>query len=188
MDDTSCVNHNGRSSYEQIYPRIWMEAPSTGYHLCSTWNISPTDDALLANTLSPRSLASSETTKSVVTPSPTRTRTNLGHLTTVYLFPSECTQFAFTDPADTIYYSGYLAQTRSSGEFIDNLKCWPTTVTNVPLTDPPLNGWGYYSPGLICPSGWYQACSATASVTNAADFTFQFKLPTDATAIGCCPR
>ncbi|KAK8044215.1 hypothetical protein PG993_004239 [Apiospora rasikravindrae] len=51
-----------------------------------------------------------------------------------------------------------------------------------------LGGWGFYSPGLACPSGSTSACSKTADDPDDDDgFTFQFPLTAGETAVGCCP-
>ena len=48
-----------------------------------------------------------------------------------------------------------------------------------------LNGWGFYSPGIQCPSGYATSCVATEGVVGG--FNFQFGLLPSETAIGCCP-
>ncbi|KAK8085668.1 hypothetical protein PG997_006939 [Apiospora hydei] len=50
-----------------------------------------------------------------------------------------------------------------------------------------LGGWGFYSPGLVCPSGSTSACTKTADNPTDGGFTFQFPLTAGETAVGCCP-
>ncbi|KAM3501722.1 hypothetical protein MY10362_005339 [Beauveria mimosiformis] len=46
-------------------------------------------------------------------------------------------------------------------------------------------GWGFYSPGLVCPDGYTTAC--TAIFGQRADWSTQFPLVAGETAVGCCP-
>jgi hypothetical protein len=72
----------------------------------------------------------------------------------------------------------------------DETTCWPPGLgsTSQLLVDGhklELYGFGFYSPGLICPAGYTSACSATASATS--NFNFQFPPTKMETAVGCCP-
>ncbi|KAH8771020.1 hypothetical protein F5883DRAFT_551694 [Diaporthe sp. PMI_573] len=49
----------------------------------------------------------------------------------------------------------------------------------------PFRGWGFYSPGLICPHGYTSACTATAK--GGAQWPVQFVMLEGETAVGCCP-
>lgn len=121
-------------------------------------------------------------------------RTLLGNLTTTFTQPASCT-LAWLGAPDSGTASGWLAQDChpvSRDEFTneDDTDCWPPRMTGVPTpTATPrvwANGWGYYSPGYICPAGYITACSATAG--GSSDFSMQFPLTAGETAIGCCPR
>ena len=152
-------------------------------------------------------------------------RANLGPLTTTWTPPSSCsvlgigtdnptlawqaqqcyttsavsgTTVSFTDnsgnpttltvPATTksnIYYDGVA----------DDFTCRPPTSYGVPAPSIPLNGWGFYSPGVVCPSGYTSTCTATvgpdgspAPVASGNSFQFQFALQPGETAVGCCPK
>lgn len=120
----------------------------------------------------------------------TSTGTNLGPLTTVFTGLPSCT---YVFETTSFAYSDYVAQTCTAGNLADAQACWPSPTATVESTEGALNGRGYYSPGLVCPSGWYSACSATAAATAdnsqvSGDFTFQFALSSGVTAVGCCPR
>lgn len=49
----------------------------------------------------------------------------------------------------------------------------------------PFRGWGFYSPGLVCPHGYTSACTATAG--GDAQWPVQFEMLEGETAVGCCP-
>ncbi|KAI1347574.1 hypothetical protein F5Y01DRAFT_242591 [Xylaria sp. FL0043] len=73
----------------------------------------------------------------------------------------------------------------------DNTKCWPPYSTPPPggpdayTPSPYLSGWGFYSPALECPEGYYSACSTTHG--GPYDWQPQFPLAAGETAVGCCP-
>ncbi|KAH7014428.1 uncharacterized protein B0I36DRAFT_210377, partial [Microdochium trichocladiopsis] len=69
----------------------------------------------------------------------------------------------------------------------DNGDCWPPRAANAPSSSFPFNGWGFYSPGLACPTGYAPACMQTAGGTLDEGFDFQFPLAAQETAVGCCP-
>ncbi|KUJ10486.1 uncharacterized protein LY89DRAFT_627027 [Mollisia scopiformis] len=117
-------------------------------------------------------------------------RTNLGPLTTTATLPSSCqvpveqcstcseawgAQTCFASTIDSTVDYGVQ----------DNTDCWPSTTSFVATPPIPLQGWGFYSPGLVCPSGMYSACSATAS--RSSGWPVQFGLLSGETAVGCCP-
>ncbi|KAH8885295.1 hypothetical protein GQ53DRAFT_878663 [Thozetella sp. PMI_491] len=109
-------------------------------------------------------------------------RTILGPLTEIFTPPASC---ATPIPDLATYNKGFIAQ-ECSPHLHDNANCWPPRGTsasiNTPLT---LYGWGFYSPGTVCPSGWYQACTATANGMSA--WPVQFSMLEGETAVGCCP-
>ncbi|KAH6641280.1 hypothetical protein F5144DRAFT_563049 [Chaetomium tenue] len=47
-------------------------------------------------------------------------------------------------------------------------------------------GWGFYSPGLACPTGYTAAC--TAEYGKRSDWEVEFTLIPGETAVGCCPE
>ena len=151
------------------------------------------------------------------TSSPPKTRSIIGPLTTTFTPPANCTSLAAPVSFDTgdgseSSISNSQAQKCSwvsedgiiSSIAYDDVACWPSATGSVPSfsfntsDDSPvtaLNGWGIYSPGLICPHGYTTACWAEASshgpdttTLSGPSFEFQFGLLPGETAIGCCPR
>jgi hypothetical protein len=124
-----------------------------------------------------------------ITTSSTSTRLLIGPLTTTYTAPPQCSKFALNerDPF------AYAAQGCSSGTVMDTSSCWPPALGSAP--SPPYYGWGFYSPGLICPSGYTSACATALeetgsppnTLTFSQEFSFQFPLIPGETAVGCCP-
>jgi hypothetical protein len=119
------------------------------------------------------------------TTSPTSTRNILGPLITTYVAPPICSQYAEGNGP-----VGYAAQGCSSGNIVDTSSCWPPALVSAP--GQPYFGWGFYSPGLICPSGYSSACTTTLEKSGsppsfATSFSFQFPLIPGETAVGCCP-
>lgn len=114
----------------------------------------------------------------------TQTRSNLGPLTTVFKAPSYCQNVVAA--CDTCDY-GWQAQicTANSEAPGDYFSCWPSTTGDAPPATQPYNGWGFYSPGVACPSNYEPACSSTADQDGG--FGFQFPLVASETAVGCCP-
>ena len=108
---------------------------------------------------------------------------NLGPLTTTFTPAPTCTIPVIA--CSTCSY-GWAAQTCFSGGVEDYTSCWPGTSSGVPAPTPPLQGWGFYSPGLLCPQGFASACGAVQ--TAAGTWTPQWPLQTGETAVGCCPR
>jgi hypothetical protein len=118
-------------------------------------------------------------------------RTILGPLTTTFSAPATCTvgQRAcstcnYAWQAQTCYSAG--AGGSETYGVKDATQCWPPTSSGLPEPTPPLWGWGFYSPGLICPTGYTSACSATAG--SALTWTPEWSLAAGETAVGCCPR
>ena len=122
----------------------------------------------------------------------------LGPLTTTFTPPSSC-----SDLYRALYGRSALASLNTNfiafqavtcigitagdpyGSMVDDWPCWPT-VTSMPSSGHNDDGWGLYSPGLICPAGYTTACSSLATTTEA--FQFQFSLLANESAVGCCPR
>lgn len=67
----------------------------------------------------------------------------------------------------------------------DNTDCWPPRSSFGSTPTPPLEGWGFYSPGIVCPVGMTAACTATEG--GASGWPVQYGLLPGETAIGCCP-
>lgn len=114
--------------------------------------------------------------------------TLLGPLTTAWEPPSGCTAFV---PQCSTCGVGWFGQTcvTDSGDTTahaeDDPECWPPRSEGVRDHTWPLQGWGYYSPGLECPVGYSTACYATYG--GSSDWDIQFALRPSETAVGCCP-
>lgn len=92
-------------------------------------------------------------------------------------------------PSANIFFA---AQSCSSGSPHDISSCWPPALVH--RSSWPLAGYGFYSPGLICPSGYTSACTQLGPAGNSAattsigrSFNFQFPPIASETAIACCP-
>ncbi|KAI0870089.1 hypothetical protein GGS24DRAFT_511232 [Hypoxylon argillaceum] len=114
-------------------------------------------------------------------------RTNLGPLTTPFSYPAHCTAAVGDCSSCNVFWQ---AQTCSNNGFNsqgvqDDPQCWPARQNPNLSTGVALNGWGFYSPGISCPSGYATSCVATGSVDGG--FPFQFPLLDSETAAGCCP-
>jgi hypothetical protein len=122
--------------------------------------------------------------------------TNLGPLTTTFTPPAACTVAVGTGRGGLAGLLGggsddhvaYLAQACSRGKAFDATSCWPATSKGAEEREPPLHGWGFYSPGLHCPIGYATACSATGGSGGNPGWPVQFNLRDGETAVGCCPR
>ncbi|GAB1309879.1 Proline-rich receptor-like protein kinase PERK2 [Madurella fahalii] len=115
---------------------------------------------------------------------------NLGPLTTTFTPPPECTVAVGADrgflgigagPSDV----AWLGQSCSRGKPSDATTCWPPTSRGAEEGSRPLQGWGFYSPGIHCPAGYATACSATGG--GRSGWPVQFQLRDGETAVGCCP-
>ncbi|KAF3309084.1 hypothetical protein TWF173_011450 [Orbilia oligospora] len=118
---------------------------------------------------------------------PTVTRNVLGPLTTTFTPDPSCTIPAIYCPRESACVA-WQAQTCISGiGAIDQSFCWPSWTAGASVLSTPdaLNGFGLYSPGLVCPYGNTPACSTTFG--GEGNFQFQFPVTTGETAIGCCP-
>lgn len=122
------------------------------------------------------------------------TRSILGPLTTTFTPPPACTIAVANCNTCKV---GWLAQTCFSSNSLfqnasDESTCWPpVTITPTPGN---LSSYGFYSPGLICPSGYSTACAAAGTaktavtgLANGTGFAFQYDLLANETAVGCCP-
>ncbi|KAK4246092.1 hypothetical protein C7999DRAFT_33488 [Corynascus novoguineensis] len=112
-----------------------------------------------------------------------RSGTLLGPLTTVWSMPDSCSVHVRLCES---CHEGFRGQQCVSGEPQDHTTCWPPTTR---LSRPPTHpfvGWGFYSPGLECPSGYTTAC--TARYNGRPDWEIEFSLIPGETAVGCCPE
>ncbi|KAK4152980.1 hypothetical protein C8A00DRAFT_15763 [Chaetomidium leptoderma] len=107
----------------------------------------------------------------------------LGPLTTAWSMPDACTVYVPACATCTKAYRGQQCSGKVAGS--DGADCWPpVTVRETPK--PPFFGWGFYSPGLACPTGYTTAC--TAEYGGRAGWDIQFTLVPGETAVGCCPQ
>lgn len=110
-------------------------------------------------------------------------RTNLGPLTTTFTPPPACTINVAGCATCAVAYQGQECLTSIGAA--DATTCWPPTSAGASSVSPPFLGRGFYSPGLICPSGYTSACSATAGGSSA--WPVEYPLNYGETAVGCCP-
>ncbi|KAK0732005.1 hypothetical protein B0H67DRAFT_474827 [Lasiosphaeris hirsuta] len=121
--------------------------------------------------------------------------TNLGPLTTTFTPPAACTVAVGAVDGGLLGLLGgavpsiaFLGQSCSRGKGVDATTCWPPTSSGAQARSaPPLNGWGFYSPGVHCPAGYATACSATGGSGGGSGWPVQFRLLDGETAVGCCP-
>lgn len=119
--------------------------------------------------------------------------TILGALTTTFIPPPACTAaigalddgFLGLGLGKSALNIANLGQTCSKGEGKEATTCWPPTSSGAPSKSAP--GWGIYSPGIECPSGYVTACSAVGGRNGKAGWNMQFRLGAEETAVGCCP-
>ena len=134
------------------------------------------------------------------------TRSILNPLRTTFTPPSYCSLllFATTELSGNGYvnvsnvaHRGVTCANKRETEVgnivSDNTTCWPPIEEIVEGVG--FFGLGFYSPGLLCPSGYSTACSAAllsnsavSTITSGQSFAFQFPLIPGETAVGCCPR
>ncbi|AEO65597.1 d99e07fe-2df0-492e-9305-e01d445d4ce0 [Thermothielavioides terrestris] len=111
----------------------------------------------------------------------------LGPLTTTWTMPDSCTVHVLDCATCS---EGFRGQTcivsDGSVEPVDYTGCWPPITDHAPLPRTPFLGWGFYSPGLVCPAGYTTACSAEYG--KRAEWDIQFTLLPGETAVGCCPE
>lgn len=113
--------------------------------------------------------------------------TLLGPLTTAWSMPDSCTNFVVNCAECTFGFRGQqcVAGT-SSTNAEDHTTCWPPAISRAGTPRHPFIGWGFYSPGLACPTGYTTAC--TAQHGGRAEWDIQFTLVPGETAVGCCPE
>lgn len=109
---------------------------------------------------------------------------NLGPLITAFTAPLSCSML-FNTGLGSRCYDG--VETPSFQSSNDDTRCWPLATVTVP-TGAALSGFGFYSPGLQCPSGYTTACYDQA-VGSAPAFNFNFPPAADVqeSVAGCCP-
>lgn len=117
-------------------------------------------------------------------------RVTLGPLTSTWTAPASCSvtvQQCQTCGQAWLGQTCFASTTASSTNYgvEDNSNCWPPR-SSASAKTPPLGGWGFYSPGLACPTGMTSACSATGG--GSSGWAVQFSLLDKETAVGCCPQ
>ncbi len=108
--------------------------------------------------------------------------TLLGPMTTAWSAPASCSVHVVNCPSCR---NGYQAQHCVSGAAQDYTGCWPPALPRAGTPTYPYLGWGFYSPGVACPTGYTAAC--TAEYGAEPEWPIQFVLFPGETAIGCCP-
>ncbi|KAF1966488.1 hypothetical protein BU23DRAFT_544343, partial [Bimuria novae-zelandiae CBS 107.79] len=125
-------------------------------------------------------------------PIPTPTRINLGPLTTVFVPPPHCTRAALAGKEAALGQSCNPVDDKTATA-ADDTGCWPRATAYPSVDKSSLAGLGFYSPGVMCPTGYVSACTAISTskgqTAAAPQVTgkFQFPLVAGETAIGCCP-
>ncbi|KAK4460554.1 hypothetical protein QBC42DRAFT_180680 [Cladorrhinum samala] len=109
-------------------------------------------------------------------------RTILGPLATIFSPPASCT---IVHGLCSTCSTAWRAQTCVPTTVQDNPSCWPPTTSAAPTGGAFMLGWGFYSPGVVCPTGHYEACSATAG--GAQGWQVQYLMEPSETFAGCCP-
>ncbi|KAK0733518.1 hypothetical protein B0T26DRAFT_745553 [Lasiosphaeria miniovina] len=100
------------------------------------------------------------------TPQTADSRPILGPLTTTFTPPAPCLVPVGQCTTCTVAWNGQECAP-SSGTFAQDAEtCWPATTNGVPKVTLPFAGWGFYSPGLVCPVGYTSACTAIAGVKS----------------------
>ena len=114
--------------------------------------------------------------------------TLLGPLTTAWSMPDSCTVHVLNCPTCGEGYRGQQCGIGAdgSGSPTDHTSCWPPVISRAGTPSAPFHGWGFYSPGLACPTGYTAACTAVHG--GRSEWEVQFTLIAGETAIGCCPE
>ena len=158
-----------------------------------------TDAASTSTTEAPRSTTAAPYSTatplySTRVPSRSTSRQVLGPLTTTFYPPHSCHVHWGPPAVASINLCGifYRDQICAEDGLEDDTSCWPPAA--VAPAQLPSQGWGVYSPGTVCPSGYVTACTAVkasnGSLSSSAldtSFNFQMSLQRGETAIGCCP-
>lgn len=113
-----------------------------------------------------------------------RPRVILGPLLTTFTPPPQCTVGVGICSTCNVVFLG---QTCAPSGAQDATTCWPPTTSGAPAPKPTLQGWGFYSPGIACPSGYTSRCSAVADSDREPGWKLQFLQEPGETAVGCCP-
>jgi hypothetical protein len=112
----------------------------------------------------------------------TYARANLGPLTSTFTPPPDCTTALLLYGGDSTGYLGYNCITIDGQLWSQPAEaCRPSRTVGIPPKD-----FGFFSPGLICPTGYTSACTATGG--GHSDWNVEFFLSTSETAVGCCRR
>ncbi|KAF2230414.1 hypothetical protein EV356DRAFT_344720 [Viridothelium virens] len=116
--------------------------------------------------------------------------TNLGPLTTTFTPPASCSPILWWDYQGDVH--AYSAQACFEEGIVNDSLCWPSRANetrNFESFLSPLQGYGVYSPGYICPIGYTSACANAFSgqITALRTFAFQYPLMDSEYAVGCCP-
>ncbi|KXX78369.1 hypothetical protein MMYC01_206018 [Madurella mycetomatis] len=109
-------------------------------------------------------------------------RVVLGPLTTTFTPPAPCSVAVGLCETCNVAWWG---QTCAPRTVQDDPSCWPERTIGAVSPQQMLLGWGFYSPGVICPAGYTSACTAVAGET--AGWENQFIMEPEETFIGCCP-
>ncbi|KAK4106968.1 hypothetical protein N658DRAFT_520411 [Parathielavia hyrcaniae] len=113
--------------------------------------------------------------------------TLLGPITTAWSMPPSCTVHVLNCATCTRGYRGQRCVDNSGGGKPEDYSgCWPPATPRAGTPQHPFAGWGFYSPGLACPTGYMAAC--TAEHGGRAEWDIEFTLLPGETAIGCCPQ
>lgn len=113
-----------------------------------------------------------------------RPRVILGPLLTTFIPPPQCTVGVGICSTCNVVFLG---QTCAPSGAQDGTTCWPPTTSGALAPQPTLQGWGFYSPGIACPSGYTSRCSAVADSDREPGWKLQFLQEPGETAVGCCP-
>ncbi|KAK3297113.1 uncharacterized protein B0H64DRAFT_372513 [Chaetomium fimeti] len=110
----------------------------------------------------------------------------LGPLTTAWSIPDSCSLHVVgCETCDGAFRGQQCAIKDEKAAPMDNTSCWPPVRRGAGTPAAPFAGWGFYSPGLACPTGYTSAC--TAEYGRRQDWDLQFTLVEGETAVGCCP-
>lgn len=115
-------------------------------------------------------------------------RTLLGPLTTTFTQPPICSQvIAQCSTCTSAWQAQECFKDGPNFGIQDHTTCWPplSGVASVISFGATLGGYGFFSPGLVCPHGYTSACSATAGGYSGWDV--EYSLIHKETAVGCCP-
>ena len=112
----------------------------------------------------------------------------IGPLTATWTPPTDCNYALVNCATCSEGFRGQKCSSSDGGLFRDAQTCWPPTNTKILIPEPtqPFLGWGFYSPGLACPTGYTSAC--TALYGERPEWPIQFTLNPEETAVGCCPQ